>query len=98
MQEVGRYHFDELLVFCHHCAVKKLSVKHFKKAKEAGRALNIAARSMRILSSVAWEDEHRIAFLEREILPTPDYETIDVTEARELIQSARKYILSLIHI
>ena len=92
VQEVGRYHFDESLVFCHHCAVKKLSVKYFKRAKEAGRALNIAAKSMRILSSVGWEDEHRIKFLEYGKLPHPEYYTIDVTEARELIHTARKYI------
>ena len=92
VQEAARYHFDESFVFCHHCTVKKLSVKHFKKAKEAGRALNIAAKSMRILSSVAWDDEQRIQFLERGKLPTPDYEIIDVTEARELIHKSRKYI------
>ena len=72
--------------------MKKLSVKHFKRAKEAGRALNFAAKSMRILSSVAWDDSHRVTFLKTQKLPRPEYESIDVSEPRELIHSARKSI------
>jgi len=83
---------DKSFGLSHKYAVKKLSVKHFKKAKEAGRALNLAAKSMLILSSVAWDDEHRTQFLDRRKLPNPDYYTIDVTLARELIRTARKSI------
>jgi len=83
---------DKSFGLSHKYAVKKLSVKHFKKAKEAGRALNLAAKSMLILSSVAWDDEHRTQFLDRGKLPNPDYYTIDVTLARELIRTARKSI------
>ena len=72
--------------------MKKLSVKHFKSAKEAGRALNEASKSMRLLSSVAWEDDHKARFLEQGILPRPDYATIDVTAPREYIAQARKHI------
>ena len=72
--------------------MKKLSVKHFKRAKEAGRALNEASKSMRLLSSVAWEDDHKARFLEQGILPRPDYATIDVTAPREYIAQARKHI------
>jgi len=72
--------------------VKKLSVKYFKQAKEAGRALNLAAKSMRILESVSWEDDHRIAFLKHDKLPTPEYPVIDVSPARELIHKARQSI------
>ena len=73
-------------------AMKKLSVKVFRQAKTAGRALNKAARSMRVLSSVAWEDEQRIQFLDGGRLPTPDYATIDVSRPRELVADARAHI------
>ena len=70
----------------------KLSKDHFRKAKEAGRALNLAAKSMKVLSSVAWGDGQKSRFLEQGKLPNPDYETIDVSEARRLIALARKSI------
>ena len=70
----------------------KLSKKHFAQAKEAGRALNIAAKSMRILSSVAWDDEQKEAFLKDGKMPNPDYAPIDVSEPRRLIAQARESI------
>lgn len=72
--------------------MKKLSNKHFNQAKGAGRALNLAAKSMRILSSVAWDDSHREAFLKTGKLPTPEYAAMDVSEAQELIHTARQSI------
>jgi len=80
------------LAFATTVAVKKLSVKYFKQAKEAGRALNLAAKSMRILTSVSWDDELRIKFLKSGKLPAPDYYTIDVSPAQALIQAARQSI------
>ena len=72
--------------------MKKLSTKVFRQAKTAGRALNQAARSMSVLSSVAWEDSQRLDFLDGGKLPTPQYDAIDVSDARHLIADARKHI------
>ena len=72
--------------------MKKLSTKVFRQAKTAGRALNVAARSMSILSSVAWDDEQRVQFLNSGKLPNPDYKSVDVSEARELVADARQSI------
>lgn len=62
------------------------------RAKTAGRALNLAAKSMRVLSSVAWDDGQKVRFLEQGKMPNPDYEAIDVSEPRRLIEEARKFI------
>lgn len=62
------------------------------RAKEAGRALNVAAKSMRILSSVAWDMEQKDRFLKDGKMPNPDYAPIDVSEPRRLIAQARKPI------
>jgi len=72
--------------------MEKLSREHFKTAKNAGRALNLAAKSMRILSSVAWDDWQKDRFLNLGKMPTPKYETIDVSKPRELIVQARQFI------
>jgi len=72
--------------------VKKLSVKYFKEAKAAGRALNLAAKSMRILDSVSWDVEQKYRFLKDEKMPNPEYGVINVSLARELIQTARSHI------
>lgn len=70
----------------------KLSKIHFAQAKDAGRALNLAAKSMKVLSSVAWGDEQKDRFLRDGKMPNPDYEPIDVSEPRDLIAQARKSI------
>ena len=72
--------------------MRKLSVKYFRQAKDAGRALNLAAKSMRILDSVSWDDTHRVNFLKSRKLPVPEYDRIDVSHPRELIHEARKSI------
>ena len=72
--------------------MNKLSREHFMRAKTAGRALNLAAKSMRILSSVAWDDGQKDRFLGQGKMPNPEYETIDVSEPRRLIAEARKSI------
>ena len=72
--------------------MEKLSRDHFKQAKVAGRALNLAAKSMRILSSVAWDEEQKDRFLKDGKMPNPDYAPIDVSEPRRLIAEARKSI------
>jgi uncharacterized protein (TIGR02421 family) len=70
----------------------KLSRKHFAKAKDAGRALNVAAKSMKVLSSVAWGSEQKERFLSDGKIPTPEYDPIDVSEPSRLITEARKSI------
>ncbi len=70
----------------------KLSKKHFAQAKTAGRALNLAAKSMKVLSSVAWDDWQKYHFLDMGKLPNPTYDKIDVSEPRRLIAEARKSI------
>lgn len=72
--------------------MEKLSRDHFKQAKVAGRALNLAAKSMRILSSVAWDEEQKDRFLKDGKMPNPDYAPIDVSEPRRLVAEARKSI------
>ena len=72
--------------------MEKLSRDHFKQAKVAGRALNLAAKSMRILSSVAWDEGQKDRFLKDGKMPNPDYTPIDVSEPRRLIAEARKSI------
>jgi len=52
----------------------------------------VAAKSMRILESVSWDDDQRIEFLKHDKLPTPEYPVIDVSLARELIHKARQSI------
>ena len=69
--------------------MEKLSRDHFKQAKVAGRALNLAAKSMRILSSVAWDEGQKDRFLKDGKMPNPDYTPIDVSEPRRLIAEAR---------
>lgn len=70
----------------------KLSTKHFAKAKTAGRALNLAAKSMKVLSSVAWDEAQKDRFLKQGKMPKPDYESIDVSEPRRMIAEARQSI------
>ena len=72
--------------------MEKLSRDHFKQAKVAGKALNLAAKSMRVLSSVAWDEGQKDRFLKDGKMPNPDYTPIDVSEPRRLIAEARKSI------
>ena len=72
--------------------MKKLSAKYFNQAKDAGRALNLAAKSMRILDSVSWDVVHRENFLKMDKMPTPEYAAVDVSPVQELIHTARESI------
>lgn len=47
---------------------------------------------LKMLSSVSWLDAFRPRFIERGILPTPDYPFIDVTDSLAAIMSARRRI------
>ena len=72
--------------------MNKLSKTHFARAKAAGRALNLAAKSMKVLSSVAWDEAQKERFLKDGKMPNPDYAAVDVSEPRRLIAEARSFI------
>ena len=69
-----------------------LSTAHFAKAKKAGQALNAAAKSMRVLSSVEWSASCRTRFLEKGKLPAPRYAKVDTSKTRDYIAAARAQI------
>ena len=72
--------------------MENLSQTQFEHAKTIGAQLRVAARPIKILRSVAWEDHFRKDFIETGRLPTPEYPNIDLGEARDLIKAARKEI------
>jgi len=69
--------------------VSRLTSKHYEKAKQAARALDQAARPLRILRSVAWGPDVKADFLSNQRLPRPAYIPIDTREARSNIAHAR---------
>ena len=69
-----------------------LSDHHLELAKTAASALDRAAKDMRVLSSLSWDNAMRDPFLQRGVLPTPEYPNVDTSEARNAIQFARKKI------
>ncbi|MEP3654935.1 MAG: flavohemoglobin expression-modulating QEGLA motif protein [Litorimonas sp.] len=64
----------------------------FESAKIAATALDEAARDMRVLSSLSWDNSMREAFLARGVTPNPEYRAVDTTNARDAIAFARKHI------
>ena len=72
--------------------MKLLPKKQFEAAKQAAARLDSAAADMRVLTSLRWDPSLRGKFLSSQKLPKPDYQTIDVSDAREAISDARKYI------
>lgn len=70
--------------------MEHLSAKHLARAREASAQINMAAQSLPLLRSVAWDDELRIKFLKSGTLPAPEYAHVETDAARELIGSARK--------
>jgi hypothetical protein len=67
----------------------KLSPKHLALAKEAAAQLNVVAKSLPLLRSMAWEDDIREKFLRDGALPAPDYPRVETNGAREAIAQAR---------
>lgn len=63
-----------------------------KDAKAATKVLRAASRHLSVLRNVAWEPSVRDDFLSRgaQGLPNVSYAHVDVTEARELISTARQ--------
>ena len=69
-----------------------LSDKHLESAKTAAAALDVAAKDMRILSSLSWDNAMRDPFLKRGVMPNPEYPAVDTSDARQAITLARKHI------
>jgi uncharacterized protein (TIGR02421 family) len=69
-----------------------LTEKDYKNAVSAGRHLNSAARSLKVLGSVKWPPAMKAAFLKRGTLPNPDYAPVSTEKAREHIAAAQDII------
>ncbi len=69
-----------------------LSEKHFEQARSIAKNLNVAARPLRILSSVGWNHNLRDVFLKTGRLPKPEYVAIDVTESLSDIKTIQTRI------
>ena len=69
-----------------------LTEKQLDSAKAAATALDVAAKDMRVLSSLAWDNGMRDPFLKRGVMPNPEYGPVDTSNAREAIASARQHI------
>lgn len=72
--------------------METLSRPHYLKLVKAGKHLDAAARSMRVLSSIAWKPSYKTAFLKSGTLPAPVYPEVDVSKARNHIADARALI------
>lgn len=69
-----------------------LTEKQLDSAKMAAAALDSAAKGMRVLSSLNWDNAMRDPFLTRGVMPNPEYPAVDTSGAREAIASARAHI------
>ena len=72
--------------------MNKLPAAQFEHAKKAGQALNAAAKSLRVLSSVEWSAVHRSRFLNNGTLPKPRYAKVKTSHTRDYIAKARSHI------
>lgn len=72
--------------------MSKLTESQLKRAVKAGAHLDKAARSMRVLSSVAWNPAMKPAFLKRGKLPNPVYQPVPTDKARDHIAGAKALI------
>jgi len=73
-------------------AMNKIPAAQFEHAKKAGQALNAAAKSLRVLSSVEWSAVHRSRFLNKGTLPKPRYSKVKTSHTRDYIAKARSHI------
>lgn len=69
-----------------------LTIPQLETAKKAASALDVAAKGLRVLSSLSWDRDMRDPFLKRGVLPAPEYAHVDTAEAREAIIHARQMI------
>ena len=69
-----------------------LTKSQLDSAKSAAAALDVAAKDMRVLSSLSWDNGLRAPFLTRGVIPSPEYAPVETSNAREAIASARAQI------
>jgi len=69
--------------------MKALNETQFNAAKSAAASLTVAARAMRVLTSLNWDRAMREDFLKRGKLPAPDYAAVDTAKPREAIAFAQ---------
>ncbi len=69
-----------------------LTETQLDSAKSAAAALDVAAKDMRVLSSLSWDNGLRAPFLTRGVIPSPEYAPVETSNAREAIASARAQI------
>ncbi|MGJ8559689.1 MAG: flavohemoglobin expression-modulating QEGLA motif protein [Litorimonas sp.] len=72
--------------------MEKLSASRYKKAVKAGKHLDKAAGSLRVLTSIAWNPAMKSAFLTKGTLPDPTYVPVATDKAREQISAAKALI------
>jgi len=72
--------------------MKRLSNANYQKAVKAGKHLDKAAGSLRVLSSIAWSPALKTAFLSKGTLPNPVYAPVDTGKAREEVLAAKALI------
>lgn len=72
--------------------MQNISDARYKKAVKAAKHLDAAAKSMRVLSSVAWAPSNKTAFLRTGRIPNPSYAKFDVSKARAHIVDAQALI------
>lgn len=72
--------------------MEKLSASNYKKAVKAGKHLDKAAGSLRVLTSIAWNPAMKPAFLTKGTLPDPTYAPMATDKAREQISAAKALI------
>ena len=70
----------------------RLDSAEFESAKQAGEHLNNAARSIRILSSLVWDETLAPEFLNTGKMPEPVYAPIDISECIKQANKAREFI------
>ena len=69
--------------------MERLSESQYARVRKAARHLNVAAKGLPLLSSVAWTAETREDFLERDVIPAPQYPQVETQGPRTEIVAAR---------
>ncbi|MGB6231441.1 MAG: flavohemoglobin expression-modulating QEGLA motif protein [Litorimonas sp.] len=69
-----------------------LTESQYKTAVKAGKHLDRAARSMRVLTSIGWSPALKSKWLKKGTLPAPEYMPVSTEKAREHIEAARSVI------
>ena len=72
--------------------MEKISAPQYAKLVKAGKHLDAAAKSMRVLTSIEWAASHKTRFLKTGRLPQPVYAKVDVSAARNHIADAKRLL------